>query len=526
MVCRLGVVAGLVLALVFGVGGVAVAQPAPGVDLVASVSFDREAYLPGETVHVTLQVANNGDAMAEWVVAHVVGNVPLDDDDLRGFRDGGAGYGEFIGAGQAKSETFSFELPAVARPVLEFTVSSGVEDLQPADNTVSAAVPVPGALASVDGVLFGDKDLDRVADPGEALTGVEMSFHQTMAPWDAFTVRSGAGGRIAIPELVIGHYYVLIQLPPGWRLDLPGEAVDIRSGVNPIAMRAIRDVKPTLDVSVRFDRASYAVGDVLREHVRITNTGTADLSGITALCTGSGNPNELGSGGWGDLAPYSGAGVTVRAGETREFTFTDVVPQGGYDYGGVSLYCLFATDENHQSGVVATAEAAVPGGRGDLTGTLYLDAGEPGFQDGEGLPGVKVYIVNRAGKIAARTFTDAEGQFAFRGVPATYYELRFVGPWRYAYHSAQYWNVVAGQTRSIDLQVVPGPNQPDPDAPPPADDPPPSTSDDAPRPQARAAGTGLADTGASVRELTGLGIGLLLVGFWLLVLPMRARREP
>lgn len=526
MVCRLGVVAGLVLALVFGVGGVAGAQPAAGVDLVASVSLDRDAYLPGEDVHVTLRVANHGDTWADGVVAHVVGNVPLTDDDLRGFRDGGPGYGAFIGAGQAKAETFSFVLPAVTRPVFTFTVSSTAVDAEPADNRIEVVVPIPGALASLDGVLFGDKDRDGAVDTGEALTGVQLSFHQSMAPWGEFTLRSGAGGRFAIPELVIGEYWLSIQLPPGWRLDLPGGTVDIRSGENSLALRAFRAVKPTLDVSVRFDRPSYAVGDVLREHVRITNTGPADISGITALCTGPGNPNELGSAGWGDLAPYSGAGVTVRAGETREFTFTDVVPQGGYDYGEVSLYCVFAADRDHEFGVVATAEAAVPGGRGDLTGTLYLDAGESGFQDGEGLPNVKVYIVNRAGEIAARTFTDARGRFAFRGVPATYYELRFVGPWRYAYHSAQYWNVVAGQTRAIDLQVVPGPNQPDPDAPPPADDPPPSTSDDTPQPQARAAGTGLADTGADVRDLTGLGVGLLLVGFWLLVLPMRARREP
>lgn len=525
MVCRLGVVAGLVLALVVGVGGVAGAQPSTGVDLEASVSLDRDAYLPGEDVHVTLQVTNHGDTGVDGVVAHVVGNVPLTDNDLRGFYDGGPGFGQLIGAGQAKSETFSFVLPAVVRPVLTFTVSSSSADADPTDNRVDVAVPVPGGLASLDGVLYGDKDHDGVVDAGEALTGVQMSFRQVVAPWSEYTMRSGADGRFAVPELVTGQYYVAIQLPPGWRLVLPGNMLDLASGTNSIAVRAMRAVKPTLDAAIRFDRASYAVGDVINEHVRITNTGTADLTRITALCTGQGLPSELGSTGWGDLSPYSD-GVTLRAGETKEFTFVDVVPQGGYDYGDVHLYCLFAPDQDYEFGTVATAQAAVPGGRGDLTGTLFLDEGEPGFQDGEGLPNVKVYIVNRAGKIVARTRTDAGGRFAFRGVPAANYELRFVGPWRYAYGSAQYWNVVAGKKRWIDLQVLAGPNQPDPDAPPPGDGPPPSTSDPAPRPQARAAGGGLADTGASVRELTGIGIGLLLVGFWLLVLPMRARREP
>lgn len=528
MVCRLGVVAGLVLALVFGVAGSAGAQPAAGVDLVPTVSLDRDAYLPGDEVRLTLRVANHGDTAAEGVVAHVVANVPLTDSDMRGFYDGGAGFGEFVGAGLDRSETYSFVLPAVVRPVLEFTVSSQAADANPANDKVSVAVPVPGALASVDGVLFGDKDLDGTADAGEALTGVQMSLYQDADPWRELTVRSGPGGRFEIPELVIGTYRLWVELPPGWQVDDPSGMPELRigPGANSISVRAVRDVKPTLDVSVRFDRASYAVGDVIHEHVRITNTGTADLSGITALCTGPGNPNELTSAHWGDLASYTGAGVTVRAGQTREFTFTDVVPQGGYDYGGVHLECTFAPNDDHRFGVYARAEAAVPGGRGDLTGTVYLRSA-PGSADEEVLPKVKVYIVNRAGKIAARSVTDAQGRFLFSDVPAGRYELRFVGPWRYAYSATQFWNVVAGQTRTIDLQVVSGPNQPDPDAPPPdPGTPAPSTSDDPPRPQARAAGGGLADTGADVKDMAGLGIGLLLVGFWLLVLPTRARREP
>ena len=522
MLCRLGVVAGFVLALVCGVTGVAGAEPA--VDLEASVSFDRDAYLPGEDVHVTLRVTNNGTADADRVVAHVAGNTPLSDADLRSFSDWGPGApGEWIAAGQSKAETFSFLLPAVLRPVLEFTVSSA----DGSTDRVVAAVPVPGAQASLGGVLYGDKDADGAVDPGEALTGVQMTFHQTMTPWDALTVRSGAGGRYTIPELVTGEYYLSIELPPGWRIDDPSGQlqVNVGAGANTLDLRALRALKPTLDVSVRFDRSSYAVGDTIREHVRITNTGKADVSGITALCTGPGNPNELYSAQWGDLAPYTGAGVTVRAGETREFTFTDTVPQGAYDYGNVHIYCVFSVGQDYGIGVTASAEAAVPGGRGDLTGKLYLDSGVPGV-DGKALAKVKVYILTKAGKIVARATTGADGVFAFHDVPAATYELRFVGPWRYLDKSAQFWNVVAGQTRTINLVVVPGPTQPDPDAPPPGDDPaPPSTSDDtAPRPQARA--SGLADTGADVRELTGYGIGLLLVGFWLLTLPMRARREP
>lgn len=496
-----------------------------------SASLDREAYLPGENVEVTLRVDNSGDTWVDGVVVHVAGNMPVSNDDMRGFRDGGPGTGEMIGAGQYQSATFWFELPAVLEPVLEFTVLSSAVDSDPSDDRFVLAVPVPGARASLDGVLFADKDRDGTVDAGEGLGGVQMTLYQQRGPWTQLVVRSGSGGRFAIPELVIGDYYLMVGLPAGWKLGLPPSApyVHVGPGPNTVDVRALRIVKPTLEASVTFDRDTYAVGDVIREHVRITNTGKADIAGITALCTGQGNPNELTADGWGDLASYTGAGVTVRAGETREFNFTDVVPRGGYEYGNVHIFCIFSPDQedyDHENGVVASAEATVPGGRGDLTGTLYLDEGERGFQDGEGLAGVKMYLVNRAGRIAARTVTDARGRFLFRRAPADNYEIRFVGPWRYVDHPAEYWNVVADQSRGIDLPVAHGPNQPDPDAPPPVPGDDTSTSDDSPLPQARASGVParLADTGASVRELTGIGIGLLLVGFWLLVLPMRDRR--
>lgn len=477
---------------------------------------------------MTLRVRNDGDAFADGVVVRVAGNTSVSEWDMGGFRDGGAGYGEFLSPGEEKSVSFTFEVPSVLSPVIEFTAASSVADVDPVDDRFVLAVPV--ARGSVDGVLYGDRDLDSVVDPGEGLSGVELKLRHRVAPFDEIVVRTREGGRFAMPEVPVGEYYMLMGLPPGWKFDgAPAEPyLQVAAGENVPKLRAVRIVKPALDASVRFDRTTYAVGDVIREHVRLTNTGTTDLVGVTALCTGMGNPNELGSPGWGDLSAYTGAGITVPRGKTLDFEFTDVVPQGGWEYGHIQINCWFAADTDYLSGVMAGDEATVPGGYGDTSGTLHLDLDDNGYQKGEGLPGVKVYLVNSAGRIAARAVTGADGLFRFVKVPAANYEVRFVGPWRYIDHSAEYIQVVAGQSRDgAQFRVLPGPNQPDPDAPPPpAGDDDPSTSDGSPAPQARAnVPDNLADTGASVRELVGIGIGLLLVGMWLLFLPMRARRE-
>ena len=476
---------------------------------------------------MTLRVRNDGDTFADGVVVRVTGNTSVSDWDMGGFRDGGPGYGEYLAPGEEKSVSFSFQVPSVLAPVMEFAAASSAVDADPADDRFVLAVPVP--RGSVDGVLYGDKDRDGAVDPGEGLSGVELRMRHRVAPFDELVVRTREGGRIVVPELAVGEYYLLMGLPPGWKFDgAPAEPyLQVEPGENFPSLRAVRIVKPALEASVRFDRSTYAVGDVIREHVRLTNTGSADLVGVTALCTGMGNPNELGSPGWGDLSAYTGAGITVRGGETRDFEFTDVVPQGGFEYGHIQIYCWFAVDTDYLSGVMAGAEAAVPGGFGDAAGTLHLDLDDNGYQEGEGLPGVKVYLVNSAGRIAARTVTDAGGVFRFVKVPAENYEVRFVGPWRYIDHSAEYIQVWAGKSREGGhFRVLPGPNQPDPDAPPPPSGGDSSTSDGSPAPQGSAyVPENLADTGASVREMVGVGIGLLLVGLWLVFLPMRARRE-
>ena len=489
-----------------------------GVDLTVSATLDKDSYLAGEQVTVTMRVRNDGDGWADGVYVRPTGNTYVADWEMGGFREGS---GEYLGPGEEKSVTFSFEMLSLTRPVIELTVGFPGADLDPANDRF--VLDIPAVLGNVDGVLYGDKDLDRVVDPGEGLSGVELSLQHEFGPFDGMVVRSGANGRFVMPEAVAGKYSLYAGLPPGWKLDTaPDPAyLHVAPGANTPVLRAVRVVKPPLTASIRFDRATYAVGDVIREHVRLTNTGRADLTGITALCTGMGNENELYGRGWGDLEAYSGAGVPLRAGETREFDFTEVVPQGGFDYGRVQIDCWFATDGDHFSGVRAGTSAAVPGGRGGYGGILHLDLDRDGYQDGEGLRDVKVYLVGSDGTIAARDVTDAGGRFMFADVPAARYELRFVGPWRFIDHSAEFLQVRAGMSQDyMRFGVLPGASQPDPDAPPPAEPGlPPSAG---PAPQGKASvPSHLADTGASVRELAGFGFGLLLVGCWLLFLPTR-----
>jgi LPXTG-motif cell wall-anchored protein len=281
--------------------------------------------------------------------------------------------------------------------------------------------------------------------------------------------------------------------------------VQLRIGGEDVLLRAVRS-SSALRASITFDRGAYAVGDTLRERVTLTNTGTTDLSGVTARCVEGAAPNQLSGLGWGDLVHYTAPGVTVRAGETRTFDFTDVVPAGGRLFGFVTITCWFSTAYKYDDGPVVVARAEVPGGVGSAGGHLYVDRNlNVSVEPGEGVPGVKVFLVADNGAVVGRAVTDALGHFWFVDVPANNYELRLSGPWRPLRNTAWRIGVFAGESMdAMQVQVIPGSIQPDLD-PPPAPAP-------SPVPQATVRPSTLADTGASVEELTVLGLLLVLAG--------------
>ena len=480
------------------------------VDLAVTVTLDKTAYEPGDRVTARLVVTNNGTATAHGVAVRVTGNLYFPESSW-------VGLSETLEPGWATEALEWVTVPTQLTATVDVTATSSEPEHEPADNRMVVEAPLPNAAASVSGVLYGDRDGDEQVDPGEGLSGVELALNRNEWPYLGRTLRTDRDGRFAVPDLVVGSYVVEAGLPAGWESAGRYFAFVAEPGANELTFRAARDLPLPLSASIRFDRDSYAVGDVLREYVTIANHGKADLSGITAYCTGMGNANELSSASWGDLAPNTGAGVTVPAGQTRTFEVTDVVPAGGWEYGHVLLYCEFGVGDEYKNHVSASALATVPGAYGDLEGVLYQDLDDSGVSYGEGLPNVKLYLADRTGRVAARAVTDARGRFHFAGVPVDSYELRVVGPWRPRDNPAQDVQVYASRVAFVDLPVLPGATQPDPDAPSP-----PSTSDiSPPAPMASARPANLADTGVSVEELFALGMLLLLTGTALLFVRRR-----
>ena len=494
------------------------AEPA-GADLAVTVSFDKPAYLAYERMTATVTVVNNGTAPATGVTLSHESNEPFDPKQWFGLDPSGPGV--TIEPGQQVSATSTIEMQDVVDVLrLAVEVHTPTQETDTTNNAATAEAPVTVRRTDLTGMLYRDIDGDKQYDPGEALGGVLIEGFGGR-PQTAVSVRTDAAGRFTAPDVTEGTYVLTPSLPAGWWHDETA-TVEVRVGGAEPYIRAVRD-SSALRSSITFDHATYAVGDTLRETVTLTNTGNADLAGVTARCNEGAAPNELSGLGWGDLVHDLAPGVTVRAGETRTFQFTDVVPAGGRLYGFISITCWFGTAFRYDDGPKIVVRAEVPGGRGSTGGVLFVDRdgnGGPGAD--EVVPGVKVFLVDRDGRVAARDVSDTKGAFMFRDLPANRYFMRLAGPWQLVYEGLEVTVFDGDTTEGIGYALTPGPNQPD------LDVPPPSTVDVKPAPSPQASPprpAGLADTGADVVELTVFGILLLLAGGGLLLV-RRTREAP
>ncbi|HEX6359439.1 SdrD B-like domain-containing protein [Actinophytocola sp.] len=504
--------------LAFASAAPAAAAAAEGADLTVAVVLDKAAYLAYEDIVVTVTITNNGTAPAAAVAMNWTQNVMLGPTITpvlwEPFR---AGQGEVtLQPGESAELPATFQLAEMVDVLrLSFAVSTTSPETDTANNTTDAEATITTRTTDLVGTLYGDRDGDRQVDPDEVMSGVLITGTGGVPPTDIST-RTDAAGRFLVEDVPEGWYQLELGLPVGWQPD-ESKRVSALVGGGEAVVRAVRD-SSGLRASITFDRSVYAVGDTIREQVTLTNTGTTDLAGVTARCVEGAAPNELSGLGWGDLVHDGAPGVTVRAGETRTFDFTDVVPPGGRLFGFITITCWFSTAFWYYDGPKAMTRAEVPGGRGSSGGNLFVDHNGDGFFDeGEGVPAVKLFLVADDGAVVGRAVTDAGGGFMFSDLPANSYHLRVAGPWRLVdpdgrvgvYDGAV---MTAGQHR-----VIPGPHQPDLDAPKePASAPPAQTSvpapPPAPAPQASPRPANLADTGADVVGLTVLGALLLLAG--------------
>lgn len=508
------------LLLLFVAATPAAAAP-EGADLTVTLSFDKAGYLAHEQITVTVAVTNNGTAPATGVTLTEETNGPFVPDHWSSMNP--ATGGATVQPGQRVEWPAIVELQALV-DVLRLTVEVHTKDVDvdPTNNTASAEATITVRTAPLTGTVYRDLDGDKTFDPGEAMKGVSVKGNGGM-PVTEFETRTDGAGRFAAADLPEGNYWLTLGLPAGWQQD-ESAYFPVSQGGGEVLVRAVRD-SSALRGSITFDKPSYRVGDTIRETVTLTNTGAADLAGVTARCVEGAAPNQLSGLGWGDLVHYEAPGVTVKAGETRTFEFTDVVPPGGQLYGFISLTCWFSTAFKYDDGQAAVARAEVPGGRGSSGGVLFVDRDNDYHpDDDEVVPDVKVFLAKPDGTIVARSVTDATGRFMFTDVPANVYILRLTGPWRLRDENLRF-NVFDGEImRELPYIVQAGPTQTDPDAPPP------STVDVTELPPAPQAAPltrpeNLADTGADVVELTVIGVLLLLVGGGLLFV-RRSREAP
>jgi LPXTG-motif cell wall-anchored protein len=481
-------------------------------DLAVTVSFDRPSFSVLDDIAATVVVTNTGAARATGAKLLHQGTAPFNPPDWGAFAPDGAGA--VLEPGQR------VELHVASRTnnnhydvlTLAVEVRGDVPDANPADNTAAAETTVVARTTDVVGNLYGDRDGDRQYDRGEGLQGVRVRTGD-----GSIDTRTGSDGRFVAQGVPEGYYGLLLSLPAGWWHD-ESAGITVAAGGGEFLVRAVRD-SSALRASIGFDKAVYAVGDTVRERVTLTNTGEADLSGVTARCVEGAGPNQLSGLGWGDLVHHDAPGITVRAGETRTFDFTDVVPPGGRLYGYVKITCWFSTAYRYDDGPAVIARAEVPGGRGSAGGRLYVDRDDDwAVDDGEAVPGVKVFLVDDGGAVVARAVTDRTGRFGFPVVAANSYALRLAGPWQFTDATDMRAGVFDGDTVNVDYRLAPGANQPDLDAPP--SPPAPSTVSlvpaSPPAPQASARPANLADTGANVVELVAVGVLLLSLGTGLL----------
>jgi uncharacterized protein DUF11 len=470
--------------LVMGLAAPMAAAEEEMVDLGLIATLDKNAYLPGDVVTMRVLVMNDGPGTATGVVVHTSGDLAF------------TGWGKLADTGitLAPGEQVPITVTAPANDdgngmTERLEVVSAEPDAVPASNqvTVNAFVTVQEADLAL--TVYTDADRDGVVDPGETKVGVLVTVGGGLAG-RSYSARAGQDGVARFTGIPGGEYSVKAGLPADWYLD-PVTRIRLRAGQNEIALGARYVDASKLHATVALDRPSYAVGDTVRERVTLTNTGSTDLTDITARC-GSysiepGN-NELYSMGWGDL-DSAGPGAVVRAGETRTWEFTDVVRPRMWDYGFVLLQCDFIVP-GMVEGAFASARASVPGGRGTMGGGAVA-SGRP-------VADIQMLLIDKVnGAVAARAVTDGRGRFEFPEVPADLYELRPLGPWRLP-GSNPAVQILAGEHVDYErVELLPGPLQRDPEEKVVAATPSPIT---------------LAKTGFGVADLTALGVLLVVAG--------------
>lgn len=489
------------------------AKPA---DLRGTVKFDKGRYESHETVRMSMTVTNVGGQTAERArLEWPVGELDIPAEQWGDFRYDGPGVQ--IPAGESRT----FEVTGKMRQIADgkLVVWGSFTYLgrpNPHQSGYRGEVEVVQTKGDLTGVVYTDRNANGQQDVGEAAADVVVEANGG-APYGYFRTTTDAFGRFSFKDVPSGDYVVRYTLADGWVVHVEGG--DPPSRVTPgaavqLTARAERPYRETLKASVVLDKTSYAIGELAKITIKLSNIGNREVSGIKAACNRIGDANQLGGSaedpmtGWGDLS-YWGKGVTLGPGETKTLVATEKVPNGARTMRRVVVACDFAPNSgSNDDGPYGFDWATVPGGTGGLTGPLYYDRNHDNKVDpGEAIANTRVLLLTdkEDGLTVAETVSDAQGNVRFDQVPPGDFWAWVDGPWRFEGEFGGHVQVFGDTVANYGFPVVPGPA------------PGPKPGDHGTDEPIAAAGGGtggaLARTGAGV---LGLGVlAVLLVAFGL-----------
>jgi LPXTG-motif cell wall-anchored protein len=483
------------------------ADPDPSLEVTAK--FHKESYKTGELMKLDLAIKNAGTTEVTGIRAH---DGSIGDAARLQYNSSQWGalmnQGVTIGAGQTHQITLSGYQARTDSTVVRLRIPVWGKNGHVVHEPVVTA-PITKTTGRVKGIVYGDRNSNSTADPGEELAGATLTLTY-LHSGENFETATDTAGRFDFAGVPTAEYVVSGPPARGWRIMFQKITVDESTGDKEQKVRAVLPLQGMLSPSLKFDRDVYRPGETAKIIVALANKGDAPLAGIVAYCNGAGSKDSLaGTGpGWGDLV-HTGKGVSIAAGTTKTITVTDTVPREAFDSGRVSVACEFgyAGDPGAEN-PSARDVARVPGGIGAIVGDVMHrpeGAGKPGY----GVGSVRMVLVDkRRCPIVAETVTDSLGHFTFQNVAAgDDYQVYMFAPagWKLKDSATTAVRVSSGVTSELGIDAVPGtavhptlPSQP-------ADCTPPSPGGGNNPPAPPRSNRGLANTGADV-------LGLLLVG--------------
>ncbi|USX49897.1 hypothetical protein [Lentzea sp. HUAS12] len=509
-------------------------------DLAVTAVFDKDSFDLAEPMRAKVTVSNNGTGRAAEVWLRVG---PLTPDVKNVMEFDRSQFGDLgdqakkvsLWPGESREITIVGTAPylsgtdnAVRLPV---ELSTPI-DTNPRNNAALATTAVTFLSGDAAVVLYGDANENGRKDADEkALADAQVYISGGTRPGKWADGRTDASGRVAFKDFPLGVYSVSASYPDGWVRPGP-DSVTVSAGVESVLeLGARRPLSDKFFATLNFTKDEYRADEDYEAVITLENRTGADMPVVNAFCSGPGGSGEIyntGSG-WGRLA-WDGGGVPVPNGEKRTFRVSGPLPEAAASIGYATLGCVFAPDTSDPGAAGAGDSLRVPGLRADAVGKLVTD-GPNGEVPKAGMTVVVVETDTK--KVAARTITDAGGNFGVSQLPVGRYDVVVPGPWKVEIRRmGPYFYVRTGGEQEVQLfHLVPGPEVEDPGYPLPEEQTPggvtPGTPDgpdgtDGPAGAGGVAET-LAKTGASVLGLGLLGALLVAFGFGASMIGRRRR---